>query len=542
MSVIEVTKYYPAVNVDYRNNSLIELFSHVSKDFISRLLFTDVECTDEDKRQDAEIRLQYVHRLLNYFSPLPDQVDFAFNFWTTICNSYTQRNPAKRDTQRAFIEMVESMHNNTFFNNGQNIGLKYPNCLTFIGTPGTGKSQVAQRLLSGLSLDCVFHHTRDVNCFQKLYIWVEAPNARHEKSLAWLVYEALHQAVLDTGIKYPKINARLSAPVIAQEAAVLARKLNVGVVVVDEIQHCVHLKNGLDAHSMEFLTGFINRVNCPVLLIGTWKASALLSSEFRLARRAISPASTFSRKLPPGETWNMFTQEIWEKQFTTHHTPWSETIASELYFHSQGVQDIAIKLFVIAQMEAISSGEEVVGVEQLRSAAETHLQFIGPSIQAMRDGTNESDETLWDVEPVDFEEYLLKLQVNCETQLGKAARRAASARASKANKSRQVSGALSSLGLASEENADVIAQVAVDRTPTKSASTLAISEIQRLTRQGPKPTKSTKKMALRDTEFDALPSGDIRKIVYQANRAGRNPHDDLFGIGYISPIADLLYP
>jgi hypothetical protein len=46
--------------------------------------------------------------------------------------------------------------------------------------------------------------------------------------------------------------------------------------------------------------------------------------------------------------------------------------------------------------------------------------------------------------------------------------------------------------------------------------------------------------AQRDLEFAALAADDIRRVVYEANRANRDPHDALVEVGHIVPLAELI--
>jgi len=412
MLVTPILKYFPSDNADYRGNELIECLPPLTRDMIARVTAGPVEYNDEDRAQSVDLRIQYCARLLRFFMPLPEQVDFAFKVWSTICQAYTRWNPSSRSAQERFYEMVEAMADGSFLPEDDCSLWNSPLCITQVGTPGTGKSEIMLRLFRGLCKDALFHHT-ELRIYQLLYLWVEAPNSSHEKGLAWVVYSQLYQALIDTGATHPPLPKGATATQLGVEAALLARKLNLGIIVVDEIQHCMHFSAGMDSHTMEFLTAFINRVKSPVLLIGTWKAVALVSSELRLGRRATSLPSRLVYSMKPGPLWDAFNMGLMRLQYTTGVAVWTPEFSAVFYEYTRGIQDIAVKLMAITQQEAIASGLEMITIELVKQCAELHLPYIVPAIKAMRSGSLETDVMIWDAEPTDFEAYYKRIEAEC---------------------------------------------------------------------------------------------------------------------------------
>lgn len=539
IELVTIDKYYTAANLDYRGNAAIEWCPPLSKSKIAALLSSIVNYDDEERTHSVDVRMQYVHRVLRFFIPFPAQVDFAFNLWTTILQSYVGRDPQARKTQQDFNEMCESLANDSFMvTDGKSI-FESPNCVLLCGTPGCGKTWVPKILLKYLSRNAVFYHLHRGGFFQKLYIWVEAPNLKSDKSMARVVYLALYEALQATGAVHPKLGPSATATELGAESAVIARRLHIGVIVVDEIQHAVRM-GGMDVHSMEFLTAFINKANCPVLLIGTWKALALVRSELRLSRRSISPASALFWRLQPGEDFGNFIRALFNLQYTMNKVEATEPLIARYYHHGQGVPDVTVKLHAIVQLEAIASGEEAITIELLDQCADRHLDAINPAIRAMRDGTKEDAPTMSDAEPKDFTVYFAWLEAECRARRSERERNREATLARQAQNIAAVAGAFTSLGMASPNTAHAIAAGAIGDNPNATPVQVVASAIRRTQAHGPRPSRSVKQQAKRDVSFEQLEDEDVRKVVYFAGRRGVEPIDALRESGHLANLRELV--
>lgn len=57
-----------------------------------------------------------------------------------------------------------------------------------------------------------------------------------------------------------------------------------------------------------------------------------------------------------------------------------------MYLESQGIIDIALKLFVLAQIRAISSNKEVLSVPLIQQVARDNLKLVQPMLAALKSG------------------------------------------------------------------------------------------------------------------------------------------------------------
>ncbi|MFX9424439.1 transcriptional antiterminator, partial [Acinetobacter baumannii] len=80
-----------------------------------------------------------------------------------------------------------------------------------------------------------------------------------------------------------------------------------------------------------------------------------------------------------------FTDALWKYQWLNKaDMHLSDEIRECLYDLSQGILDIAVKLFVLAQINAITSGLERITIKLLKKTYHDELKPIHPMVNALR--------------------------------------------------------------------------------------------------------------------------------------------------------------
>ena len=174
-----------------------------------------------------------------------------------------------------------------------------------------------------------------------------------------------------------------------------------GVLVIDEIQNLSFLKSGGAEKMLNYFTQLINTIGVPVVLIGTFKAMKLLSGSFSQARRSAGQGDLIMDRLSEGEEWNFFLESLWKYQWTASATPLKPQLNKKMYELSQGIIDIAVKLYMLAQWQAIEDGNdnERITAALLEAVSEQHMQLVKPMLKVLRRNDPEALALIDDLYP-----------------------------------------------------------------------------------------------------------------------------------------------
>ena len=74
-----------------------------------------------------------------------------------------------------------------------------------------------------------------------------------------------------------------------------------------------------------------------------------------------------------------------------------------LYDESQGITDLAVKLYMLAQIEAITNGTEAVTKDILEFVARHRFRYLQRFLDALRTPNPKALEKYEDITPVDLE-------------------------------------------------------------------------------------------------------------------------------------------
>ena len=99
-------------------------------------------------------------------------------------------------------------------------------------------------------------------------------------------------------------------------------------------------------------------------------------------------------------------RSMWKYQWLKTPTPLTNELKDMLYEESQGILDIAVKLYAMAQGKAIADGVETITARTIREVAAEKLQLVKPMLKALKDGDIKKLAQYEDIRLLGVEDYL----------------------------------------------------------------------------------------------------------------------------------------
>lgn len=387
MSNSKFTKadYSEQIIKDYQNNPLIEALPPVlsKKEVIEKLIFYPY--FDESERQlDSHYRLHLVQRVFSIFQVLPYHFDIEGRISRLIRQGYLSRNPLSSSYSATLVsghKNITSPVDQSWFNDS------IPRGFTIIGPSGIGKSTAIAKILNQFP-QVIIHSTyqnQDFNFTQLVWLRLECPHDGSVKGLVNQFFISVDR-LLGTNYfeKYGRSN-KLSVNTLMPLMTQICSSIGLGLLVIDEIQH-LSLRGTGSKLMLNFFTTLSNSIGIPLVLIGTPSAMGVLQREFRQARRGSGQGDLVIDRLEKDEYWNLFLEGIWEYQWVKVPVGLSNEMIDVMYEESQGIIDIALKLFALAQIRAISTNKEILSVPLIKQVAKDNLKLVQPMLAALKSG------------------------------------------------------------------------------------------------------------------------------------------------------------
>jgi hypothetical protein len=430
--VPETADYKEQILPEYKNNPLIEALPMIQTmdEFI-----TSVSCypafSKSERNLDASLRLHCVYRILDYFQPLSSHIELEQKISRVIRRGYLYRNPL--DPQyNSRINQLNRVLRNSDKNKFQEVesvitAPSSASSFTMIGVSGVGKSTGINSVLN-LYPQVILHQDykgNPLNSFQVTWIKIDCPHAGSLKGLCTDFFIEIDK-LLGTNYHAKFPSRRLSEDAMLAEVGLIASNHHLGLLVVDELQDLSTAKSGGAEKVLNFFSKLVSTLGLPVIRIGTNKARSILQGDFRHGRRAVGEGSMYWDRMKfetdeEIELWNFFIQGFFKFQWTQKPIPYDDNIGSILYHESQGVVDIAIKLFMIAQWRAIATGIETISAEIIEKVAQDSLHFVRPMLDALKSGEqrliDKYSDIRFDYEDEIFQTYKEKLEKDIKRKL-----------------------------------------------------------------------------------------------------------------------------
>lgn len=410
-------KYHAEEGTMYSHNAYIEALPEIMEpsDVARRIL--RLPAWHESQRQWSAIRrLHAVQTIANYIEPLPMHMDLEQRFSRMIRNGYMARNPISAEWVKQIRAGYQGLEWWTDDNQPPIIQSTAAG-FAVVGTSGVGKSTAVKSVL-GLYPQVIFHseyNSHPFNRTQLVWLHLECPYNGSIKGLCQNFFNAIDQIL---GTRYYQKFNRHAAHQLLPSMAHIASFLGLGVLVIDEIQRISQFKSGGAEQVLNFFVELANTIGVPVVLIGTFKALPLLTDQFAQARRSAGQGDMILSNMANDETWNHLIDKMWRYQWTNMPTELSDAIRKTLYEESQGIIDIAAKLYMLAQWSVIGQQNERLSPARFRAVAKESLRLVRPILDALKRRDMKALSEISDVVPIpiDLQEHLRRAEERVQVE------------------------------------------------------------------------------------------------------------------------------
>jgi len=509
---------YTEQDIHEYQNPLIEALPPIysQQDVIDHLSFYPAYRKEERYLEDYK-RVHLIQRILYYFQPLPLHLQLCSSIDRLLRFGYVSRNPLSNSYAQGFVDNSHKVVNKTFDKSALQTG----QTMSVIGISGVGKTRSLQRILD--MYPRVISHTqykgKPLNMYQVTYLTIQTP---FDGSVKTIIYDFMYQVDLLMGTNYFNryANSRLSTSQLMPIIAQIARSANLGCLIIDEIQHLKAIKSKSSTQILNFFTTLINTVNVPIIMVGTPKSMDILQSQFRQARRNTNIGNVMWNRLEKDEIWELFIQGMWKYQWTKEIAPFNEEFSTLLYRESQGIADIAVKLFMMVQLRAISNGEEKITINLINNVSQEELKIVQPMIQALR---NRNYRKLADYEDLTFpniEEFLEREQIIIDQKQIMNSLKQGGGRSSERTK--LMDDAIFRLGILGID--EKIAKDTVSNIIAQDGDGINLNDVVK---------KAFNLTTPSDTIVQTLPNKDFRGIVKDGRESGLTAYQSLKDAGFI---------
>ncbi|MCU7806012.1 MAG: AAA family ATPase [Candidatus Thiodiazotropha sp. (ex Lucinoma borealis)] len=407
---------------DYKGNPLIEALPPImSLKQVRQGLVGKISLDPKVIFSDGRRRAHEIAGLLDdFFQPISNHVRLEEKISIMIRRGYVGRNPAVGSMNSHLQDGYERIMSGDLdsFRFGQ--AKSTARSLSLIGVSGCGKSTTLNRILA--TYPQVIYHDKH-NLTQLSYLKIECPYDGSLKSLCINFFREIDRHLhRDFENKYTR--KRLTPEVLLAQMSQLANQYAIGVLVIDEIQRLSRKRSGGQERMLEFFVQLVNVIGIPVILVGTPKARPIFELELQSGRRSAGFGSVFwePMKNAVGEIdqktgkkkkteWCAFAEKLWKYQCLQRR---EENLPDDIrecwYDLSQGVQDIVVKLFVLAQLRAIATGQERITVGLMKQVYKDELKPVHPMLAALRSGDPELVVKYSDLHVPDIDKQILELR------------------------------------------------------------------------------------------------------------------------------------
>lgn len=403
-----VANYKEQVVQDYRGNPLIEALPDIVSKFDAMDQLAVYPYYDEDERNlESHYRCHLIQRLFQYFQPLGNHLDLYNRISIMLRQGYIARNPMNIEYTGIFNKGYEAILKNNIELNNSDIFRSSASNFTIVGVSGMGKTTTINRILSNIPQIIVHskYKGKNLSMYQLVWLKLECPFDGSIKALC-LDFFGKVDGLLGTNYFKKYCTSRLSANAMLPVMSQITRNVNLGMILIDEIQNLSLSKSGGSEKMINFFLNLVNTIGVPLGLISTPKGIGVLQNGFRLSRRNSGQGAMFWNRLENDSNFDLLLEGVWEYQWTRKNSSLTQELKDTIYNESIGIIDLCIKLYGMAQIRAISSGKEEITVPLIKQVAAENLKLVKPMLDALKSGNISKIAKYEDICLVDVDTFI----------------------------------------------------------------------------------------------------------------------------------------
>lgn len=390
--------YLPQQIKEYEGNPFLETLPPIlSTENLYKALVVYPHFNKDERSHSKELRYHYVMRLSSFFQPYGRQMALYNLFDRALRQGYLYRNPMNKEEKLLLRQIYDNLQKGEMplTNSDEVPGEGF----MIIGTSGIGKSRSLSRLLS--TYPQVIQHTEYKNRpfirKQVVYLKIDCPHDGTLKGLIGAFFKKL-DSVLGTQYTQEIFKSRVTVSrlIVAMQSHIV--KHGIGVLIVDEIQHLSIAKSQGEEIMLNFFVTLNNTCKIPIIFIGTPKTEVLYKRALRQIRRMCGQGDLiWMHHRETDREWVLLLKGLWRYQWNREYTELTPELSKVMYEYSQGIIAIAVKLFMLVQMETMKKKKEVITPTIIKRVSENYLKSLQPVLKAMKTGKKSNMERYEDI-------------------------------------------------------------------------------------------------------------------------------------------------
>ena len=394
---------------EYIGNPLIEalpgILPHTE---VIKSLRTEPRFDCSERNFSKETRLHCISRIFwQFFQPMEQHIRIWDYLSVCIRQGYIRRNPLSATS----AEIANELYAAAMERRKPKYDAGYiPNSVGFaiIGVSGVGKSTSVAAILKMYPQVITHRSYKNRRLDRKQIVWLKI-DCSHKGSERGLCLSFLAHIDRLAGTNYYNAyEKRATVDTLLTTMMRVAEAYSLGILFVDELQHLVSGKE--TGKLLNFFVTLENTIGVPVVLMGTPGALPLLQSDFRSARRCCAHGDIFWNPLQWDKSvrnseWEMFLRRMWRYQWIRKPPEISPEFISSMYEETQGIEALAVILFILLQEEAMRNETETFAANDVRQTAQKNMKIVQPMLNALRSGDARKIARYSDIISVFVEEF-----------------------------------------------------------------------------------------------------------------------------------------